>query len=55
MYVYISEQSNFTTFDDRSLFWLEDELVYGDWMSGPDHDGTFVKTAQIPISEVCHV
>ena len=52
MYVYISEQQNFTTFDEKSLFWLEDELIYGDWEGGPTNDGTFQRTSQLPISDV---
>ena len=52
MYVYISEQENFTTFDQNSLLWLEDDLVYGDWTGGPNDDSSYEMNAQIPVSDV---
>ena len=52
MYVYISEQQNFTTFDEKSLYWLEHGLIYGDWEGGPTNDGTFQRTSHWPISNV---
>ncbi len=54
MYVYISEQNKFNDFNDRnSLFWLEEELEYGDWTSGLNQDGVYTKEAEISLSEVC--
>ena len=54
MFVYVSEQDYFTDFDNPSaLFWLEEELVYGDWTSGENQDGSYVKTAQIEATQVC--
>ena len=53
MYVYISEKSTFNDFDDESaLFWLEEQVVYGDWTGGVQGDGSYVKTGQITVSEV---
>ena len=53
MYIYISEQETFTDFNNpESLFWLEEELVYGDWTAGEDGDGSYIKNAIIPLSEV---
>ncbi len=53
MYVYISEQEIFTDYKSKeALFWLEEELVYGDWTSGPAGDGSYTKTGQLKISEV---
>ena len=53
MYVYISEDEVFSDFDNgNALFWLEEELVYGDWESGMMNDGSYFKEGQIPISEV---
>ena len=53
MYVYINEQDIFTEFDNpKALFWLEEELMYGDWQSGLYKDGSYTKQGQITISEV---
>ena len=53
MYVYISESEKFNDFDNtNALFWLEEELVYGDWIGGENGDGSFVKSGVIPLSEV---
>ena len=53
MYVFINEQEKFTSFaDKKSLFWLEEELSYGDWMSGANGDGSYEKKGQLSISEV---
>ncbi|RUS71909.1 hypothetical protein EGW08_020322 [Elysia chlorotica] len=52
MYVYVSEQEEFSDFkNEASLFWMESGLVYGDWVSGPNEDGTFTKSGQIEASE----
>lgn len=55
MYIYLSESETFTEFDNPSaLFWLEEDLIYGDWTSGENGDGSYTKTATIPLSEVSH-
>ena len=55
MYVFVSEQEKFTNFnDEKSLFWLEEELSYGDWLSGIKGDGSYEKHGKLPISEVIH-
>ncbi|VDM37406.1 unnamed protein product [Toxocara canis] len=39
----------FTSFNERkALFWKETDLVYGDWTSGPNGDGTRFKSASFP-------
>ncbi|XP_054003357.1 putative lipid scramblase CLPTM1 isoform X1 [Hylaeus anthracinus] len=41
LHVYLSEFESFKEFNDpEKLIWLEQGLVYGDWYSGPDKDGT---------------
>lgn len=53
MYVYVSEQEEFTDFNnEEALFWVEEGLVYGDWTSGPNGDGIFQRDGQIIPSEV---
>lgn len=43
MHVYLSEFEKFKQFDDpRTLIWLERGLIYGDWYSGPNNDGSRV-------------
>lgn len=53
MYVYLSEQEEFKDFNNKaSLFWLEEELSYGDWTSGVNGDGTYEKKGSLNISQV---
>ena len=41
--VYLSEAETFKDFSDpRTLVWSEKNLIYGDWISGPEKDGTRV-------------
>lgn len=48
MYVYLSEQETFTDFDNpKALFWEKKNLIYGDWYSGIDNDGTYTITKEI--------
>lgn len=52
MYVYISEDEIFSDFNNKNaLFWLEEEMVYGDWQGGLLGDGTYEKKGTIPLSE----
>ncbi|KAK2191759.1 hypothetical protein NP493_46g04029 [Ridgeia piscesae] len=52
MYIFISEEEYFTNFKDPSkLFWLEEEIVYGDWTGGIFGDGSYVKKGEIPVSK----
>ncbi|VDN29483.1 unnamed protein product, partial [Gongylonema pulchrum] len=46
LYAYLSDSSdNFEAFDDENaLFWKESELIYGDWKSGPEGDGSRSKS-----------
>lgn len=42
LYVYLSEDENVIDFNDsNSLVWKHEGLVYGDWTSGPNGDGTY--------------
>ena len=51
--MFISEKDSFNEFSKKSaLFWLEEELQYGDWLGGPSGDGSFSKSGQIEVSEV---
>jgi len=53
MYVFVSEKEHFSDFSSKSaLFWLEEELQYGDWLGGPSGDGSFSRSGPIEISEV---
>lgn len=52
LHFYVSEDYEFRKFSDASaLVWFQDGLVYGDWYSGKDRDGTYSKTIQIKASE----
>ncbi|XP_073979619.1 putative lipid scramblase CLPTM1 isoform X1 [Rhodnius prolixus] len=50
MYVFLSEKEVFTEFDNpKFLIWHKTGLVYGDWYSGPDGDGSYtIETSFIP-------
>lgn len=49
MYVYLSEDNYLTDADDKDLIWKKTDLVYGDWDSGPNGDGTYtVQTSFTP-------
>ena len=54
MYFYISESESFTDFSEDSLFWAQKGLVYGDWESGPNRDGTHEFAGSLPTPEVTH-
>merc|ERR1712226_663038 len=52
MYVYLSEDEFFTDFDNKkALFWLEEELSYGDWIGGDNKDGSFEMAGKIETPE----
>ena len=51
--MYLSEDEDFSDFkNEKALFWMEKGLVYGDWETGPNSDGSYEKTGQIQASEV---
>lgn len=52
MYVYVSEQEFFNDFNNPSaLFWTKRNLIYGDWSSGNDEEGTYTFSKTIIPSE----
>ena len=51
--VYISEEETFTQFNDSQyLFWEIEDIEYGDWIGGPNGDGTFELDSGIEATEV---
>lgn len=36
----------------ESLIWKKKNLIYGDWTSGPNGDGTYIYNTKITPSEV---
>lgn len=52
LHAYLSESENFKDFDDlNSLIWMERGLIYGDWYSGPNKDGSRVMLYKFAPSE----
>ena len=52
LHVFLSEDPEFVDFNDTgALIWTKKDLVYGDWESGPDGDGTYTFSTQIEASE----
>ena len=50
LYVYLTESEHFTDFSS-DLFWLEEDLSYGDWTGGLNEDGTYEKSANVQFSD----
>ena len=51
--MYVSEDEEFNDFkNENALFWVEKGLVYGDWESGPNGDGSYIMSGHIEASEV---
>ena len=52
LYVYLSEAEEFAAFKDvDALVWKHTGLVYGDWYSGENQDGTYSFSTKFPVSE----
>jgi len=52
LYVYLSESEEFAAFKDvDSLIWTKTGLVYGDWYSGENEDGTYSFSTQFDASK----
>ncbi|XP_045187405.2 putative lipid scramblase CLPTM1 [Mercenaria mercenaria] len=51
MYVYVSEKEKLKDLSETELFWSKKGLIYGDWESGPQGDGTHVFSRSIPASQ----
>ena len=52
MYIYLSEFMDYNAFEEKDLFWSKKGLMYGDWESGPNKDGTFTFEGSVQASEV---
>ena len=51
--MYLSDTEEFTDFSDpKALIWREKGMVYGDWSSGPNGDGTRIHNIEFETSEV---
>lgn len=50
LYVYLSENESMTNFHPSNLFWHKEGLKYGDWVSGPNKDGTYVVEKDVPLT-----
>lgn len=56
LYVYLSESENFNDFNNpEALVWSEKGMVFGDWSSGSNGDGTRVHNIEFKTSEVISV
>lgn len=52
LYVYISDQHDYVDFENpQSLIWYKDGLIYGDWSSGADGDGTYTQSTKIQATQ----
>ena len=56
LYVYLSESEKFNDFSNpEALVWSKKGMVYGDWSSGSNGDGTHVHNIEFKTSEVSSV
>lgn len=55
LYVYLSEKNSFNFEDPSSLVWLKEDLIYGDWTSGPNNDGIYSHSFSFPAPEVSYL
>ena len=54
MFMSLNKKNSTIFANGDALIWLEEELVYGDWTSGVNGDGSYEKKTNLAISEVCH-
>ncbi|XP_065158917.1 putative lipid scramblase CLPTM1 [Atheta coriaria] len=51
LHVYLSEHEKLSDFTKAERFWIEEGLMYGDWGSGPNGDGSYVFQKNIPVTK----
>ncbi|XP_044743143.1 cleft lip and palate transmembrane protein 1 homolog [Chrysoperla carnea] len=51
LYVYVSEDEYVEDFNNLRLFWFKEGLIYGDWYSGENGDGSYTYYEKIPTNE----
>ncbi|KAL7742457.1 hypothetical protein ACLKA6_019086 [Drosophila palustris] len=51
LHVWLSEQPDMVNFQQKAnLLWLQEDLTYGDWISGPTGDGIYTHSLKIKAS-----
>ncbi|KRT78761.1 hypothetical protein AMK59_7732 [Oryctes borbonicus] len=51
LYIYLTENEKHTDFKQSNLFWMKEDLVYGDWYSGTHGDGTYSFEKDINVTD----
>ncbi|CAG9766664.1 unnamed protein product [Ceutorhynchus assimilis] len=51
LYVYLSESDVLEDYHHSNLFWIKENIVYGDWTGGPNKDGMYEIEKEVPITE----
>ncbi|XP_030760001.1 cleft lip and palate transmembrane protein 1 homolog [Sitophilus oryzae] len=51
LYVYLSESETLKNYSYSNLFWVKENIIYGDWTAGNNKDGIFEIEKDIPITE----
>lgn len=51
LYIYLSESEILDDYHHSNLFWIKENIVYGDWTAGPNKDGIFEVDKNVPITE----
>ncbi|GJQ84537.1 hypothetical protein Trydic_g20033 [Trypoxylus dichotomus] len=51
LYIYLTESEKHTDFKESNLFWMKEDLVYGDWYSGIYGDGTYSLEKDINVTD----
>ncbi|XP_022913250.2 putative lipid scramblase CLPTM1 [Onthophagus taurus] len=51
MFIYLSESERHFDFQESNLFWSKEMLMYGDWYSGVNGDGSYSFEKEIPVTK----
>ncbi|XP_050296880.1 putative lipid scramblase CLPTM1 [Anthonomus grandis grandis] len=51
LYVYLAETDMLTNYHHSQLFWIKENIIYGDWTAGPNKDGIFEIEKEVPITD----
>lgn len=51
LYIYLTENEKHLDFKDDNLFWMKENLIYGDWYSGIEGDGTYTYENDVNITD----
>jgi len=51
LHIYLTESLVHNSFEPNNLFWLQPNLMYGDWTSGKDNDGVYNFEKELEVTD----